>query len=238
MDTSALPMELLIHIVARVVSRQDLVHLQLACRQLCGIVLHHRERERAKLPMALVGQISFYTTANLEQLVMPHVRPLAESMIRSFLVAQLPSEQHALETLYQISWTRADLETFVLETLYGYVKPERFLQDIGATRKLRETFKADHKYSSLRRLLCEEGKFCVARGSCSGVSKRALEVCKSYEDLRQWECSLSLARTLLDGLYRECGHFAPSTKCWAEHVQRLERPKPTNEVQSCADDSL
>jgi hypothetical protein len=159
-------------------------------------------------------------------------------MIRSFLVAQLPSEQHVLETLYKISETRTDLETFVLETLYGYVKPERFLQDIGATQKLRENFKADRKHSSLRRLLCEEGEFCLTRGSYSGVSQRAQEVCKGHEDLDQRECSLNLAQTLLDGLYRECGHFAPSTRYWAERVQRLERPKPTNEVQICTGGSL
>jgi hypothetical protein len=237
----ALPVELLTLIVAQILSRLDLVHLHLTCKTFGEVVSRHREGACLKLFATLDDRADLYGTMEWDVPAIFRVHPSPKSAILNFLVGFLPSEEEALETLYEISWTRhysADFEAFVLETLYEYVELERFLQDIGATRRLRNLFKADHRNSSLRRLLSEETKFCLTRGSYSGVSQRASEVCKDYEDLGRRGCSLDFAQTLLDGLYRECGHSAPSTRCWAEHVQRLEGPEITNEVQICASDSL
>jgi hypothetical protein len=87
MSIFALPEELLTHIVAQVISRQDLVHLQLTCKKLLAATLDCREHERKKLSAALDGQMCFHTTANLEKLAISRVRSLSEAMIRSFLVA-------------------------------------------------------------------------------------------------------------------------------------------------------
>jgi hypothetical protein len=231
MSIFALPEELLTHIVAQVISRQDLVHLQLTCKKLLAATLDCREHEREKLSAALDGQMCFHTTANLEKLAISRVRSLSEAMIRSFLVAHLPSEQEVLGTLYKIAWTRVDLEAFVLETLYGYIRREHFLQDEGAVQRLREVYTTNRRLSALRQLLREEGEYCLTQESYSGVSQRALKVCKGYEDFGQWDYSLDLARCLLDGICVEFGRCAPSARCWAEHVQVTGCNRQTSSVR-------
>lgn len=232
MNIITLPKELLVHIIGNLSSRQDFVNLQSTCKILQDLFLDHQEHQRrthlAELP-AKKSLEGTYTIA--KSWVRSQARIIASpcSMIQAYLIVYLPSEHEASITLYSILWARRykiEFETFVLETLYGYMNHEHFLQDKNGAQKLRRLYVKDRRLSSLSLLRCEEDRFCRSQEHCSGVSKRAFEVCREYKKLDQRDHALHLAQYLLDGLLAEFGRCAPSTRHWAEYVSRL-RGQPT-----------
>lgn len=142
MDIITLPGELLAFIVAEISSRRDLVNLHQTCKRFDEVVLLRREHECLKLFRILDERADSRKTVGSEIPDMLRAHPFPQPAIRSFLVGFLPSEQEALDLLHNMMRTRYSVrfEAFVLEILYGYIRPERFLQDKGAVRRLQEVY--------------------------------------------------------------------------------------------------
>lgn len=129
--------------------RRDLIaprfgnlHLHLTCKRFDEVVLFRREHECLKLFAILDGQAGSHKAVGSEIPDMLRAHPFPQPATRSFLVGFLPSEQEALDLLHNMMRTRYSVgfEAFVLEVLCGYLRPERFLQDEGAARRLQEVY--------------------------------------------------------------------------------------------------
>jgi hypothetical protein len=246
-----LPVELVFLIVAEIRSRQDLAHLRLTCKRFRTLGLQQQEHERRKYSSKwwlctkdIVPETrrDSYWNAKSKLLEVSRTHPSPEAMIEAFLVAYLPSQDEALNTLYSVFLSTSysvDFEAFLLETLYDYGRGEldvrdgiatgdlsrRFLHDGIATQKLRQSYAKDHRLSSLHQLLCDETEYCLSQNDYTTVSQRALEMCSDYLELNRCDFALELAHSLLDGLRSEFGFLAPSTQCWAQQVEGLRNLK-------------
>ena len=172
MKITILPVELLTLIVAEVLSRQDLVHLRMTCKRFNEVVLLRQKQERSKLFTTLSERTNLNSTVNWEIRNMIRALPSPQSAIRSFLVGFLPSEQEALDLLHGMAWTHhsVDLEAFVLEVLYGYLRRESFLQDRGAVLRLQELYAASDRKSLLRQLRRDADEYRLSREVLSDSS--------------------------------------------------------------------